>query len=395
MGRKSVAAWPAGVDDNNGTIRIRFMWNGRRQSTTVDYPQTPQGIQAAGNLRAHLAQLAKLGVLTPEKYAELVPSASVPEDIHRPLFGDYAQDWLNAREIVQGTRKNYLWTFNTYWMGPLSGMRMEDITSPVLRRIVGAIEFPSASAKRVSLMRLSSVFKTAVLDGIIPRNPVESIEKPKVVKKEVDPFTLAEADRIIAHLYANLTDMTQGYACYFEFAFFTGLRPCEIMALRWSEVDLQQKTAFICRIVADRTIRERTKTNKTRIILLNERAIHALEKARELRTSRARRNMTFPDSPYVFPPAKSCEFIKDTSMVDRHFKTALKLAGVRDRPQYNCRHTYATMCLMAGMNPAFIAGQLGHGVKMLLDTYATWINSASDWNEVAKLEIKPAGLKLV
>ncbi|SDU44306.1 integrase [Pseudomonas mediterranea] len=43
--------------------------------------------------------------------------------------------------------------------------------------------------------------------------------------------------------------------------------------------------------------------------------------------------------------------------------------------QYNYRHTYATMCPMAGMNPTFIAPRLGRSVQMLLTTYARWINS--------------------
>lgn len=59
------------------------------------------------------------------------------------------------------------------------------------------------------------------------------------------------------------------------------------------------------------------------------------------------------------------------------------------------RHTYATMCLMAGMNPAFIANQLGHSVQMLLSTYARWLNSTSDWTELQKLENRPNGTKLV
>lgn len=70
----------------------------------------------------------------------------------------------------------------------------------------------------------------------------------------------------------------------------------------------------------------------------------------------------------------------------------LKTLGVRYRPPYNCRHTYATICLMSGMNPAFISQQLGHSVQMLLSTYARWINSSSDWSELEKLNI---GIKLV
>lgn len=44
---------------------------------------------------------------------------------------------------------------------------------------------------------------------------------------------------------------------------------------------------------------------------------------------------------------------------------------------------------MSGMNPAFIAQQLGHSVQMLLSTYARWINSSTDWHELDKLETGP------
>lgn len=66
--------------------------------------------------------------------------------------------------------------------------------------------------------------------------------------------------------------------------------------------------------------------------------------------------------------------------------------GDQISPPYNCRHTYATICLMSGLNPAFIAQQLGHSVQMLLSTYARWLNSSSDWSELEKLKI---GIKSV
>ncbi len=41
---------------------------------------------------------------------------------------------------------------------------------------------------------------------------------------------------------------------------------------------------------------------------------------------------------------------------------------------------------MAGMNPAFIAAQLGHSVQVLLSTCARWINSPNDRAELDKLK---------
>jgi integrase len=49
------------------------------------------------------------------------------------------------------------------------------------------------------------------------------------------------------------------------------------------------------------------------------------------------------------------------------------------------RHTYASVCLMAGITPAFVAQQLGNTVPVLLSRYAKWISSDADMLEMSKL----------
>lgn len=152
----------------------------------------------------------------------------------------------------------------------------------------------------------------------------------------------------------------------------------------------------MCRIVADDKIEERTKTHGSRQVMLNSRALNALVEARKilvLRKKQCRR--THPESAYVFPPSRNYAYIQQASVTDKHFQEALAKLKIKVRRQYNCRHTYATMCLMAGMNPAFIANQLGHSVQMLLSTYAKWLNSSTDWSELGKLENSMIGTKLV
>ncbi|WP_428601136.1 tyrosine-type recombinase/integrase [Pseudomonas sp.] len=163
------------------------------------------------------------------------------------------------------------------------------------------------------------------------------------------------------------------------------------MALRWDEIDEEECRAHVCRIVVDREIQERVKTKHERQVLLNERALNALQEARRIaRLKKMASASSFAESPFVFPPSKGGLWIKEPSVTIKHFHAALDALGIRRRRQYDARHTYATMCLMAGMNPAFIASQLGHSVQMLLSTYAKWLSSASDWNELEKL---PARIK--
>jgi integrase len=57
------------------------------------------------------------------------------------------------------------------------------------------------------------------------------------------------------------------------------------------------------------------------------------------------------------------------------------------RRAYQTRHTYATNNLMGGVNPAYIARQMGHSnAKILFTVYAKWIDAADRGREKAKME---------
>lgn len=379
---------PPGIDIHHGSLRLRFMWEGTRRSETLPYPASQKGIKAASQLRDQVTSLIKLNLLDHDKYAELFPSSAVVVG-GVPTFGEYAQLWLDSREITAGTRLNYKSTLNLYWVPHLALVRIDLVTSTLLRRIVAASKWTSPAVKRNAMVKLSTILRSAVLDGLISRNPADSIQLPARTRKEVDPFTLDEANAIIAELYAHKHWPSQIYAAFFEFMFFTGLRLSEGLALRWDTFDQAKRTIHVRRTIALGVVEERTKTGRDRFVLLNERALHALEFARQYAERRKLGKGQFTESPYIFPPGKNGEYVKQTSDVHHQWRPALKALGVRYRPPYNCRHTYATICLMSGLNPAFIAQQLGHSVQMLLSTYARWINSASDWQELEKLQIGP------
>ncbi|WP_256327106.1 tyrosine-type recombinase/integrase [Pseudomonas cichorii] len=373
-------------------MRIRFSWNKRRCCETLPLPQTAKGIAAAASLRAQVKGLDRLGALSAEKYAELFPNtrSEAVQDQAVPIFFDYAQDWLNSLQIVEGTRNNYRSALQVYWVPHLAKMPIDTITSVRLRKIMNEIEWTSPARRKGVVGLLVSIFQQAIVDELITRNPALSIPGAKVPKRDVDPFTKTEADLIIAHLYKTTSGLTAIYAAYFEFCFYTGMRPGEVMALRWSEIDKRKKTVNVCRIQIRGVIQERTKTKKPRYVLLNDRALHALEKARPLTEAR---------SDYVFAPSGTGErselFIRSETGQKRYWLTALRKLGIRRRRMYDTRHTYATMCLMAGMNPAFIAAQLGHSVQVLLSTYAKWINSPNDWAELEKLKMLESGTRVV
>ena len=72
-----------------------------------------------------------------------------------------------------------------------------------------------------------------------------------------DPFTLPEAEAILGQLGAREDAQVVNY---FTAAFFGGFRPSEQIALRWTDVDFQQRTVRVQRAVVRGQAKENTKT---------------------------------------------------------------------------------------------------------------------------------------
>lgn len=386
---RSTVALPTGVELRGGSIRIRFSRNGKRCSETLPYPNTSAGIAAASRLRDQVINLDKLGLLDEAKYTELFPFSTKASEDEISTFGQYAQIWLDSREISEGTRNNYKSALNYWWMPKLATIPLKAITQTLMRKLITEIKWSSPSVKSSAMSKLITIFSSAVSDGLMEKHPMKDLELPKKTKKKVDPFTKEEADQIIKQLYADEDRYAQIYGAFFEFAFYTGIRLGEIMALRWTEIDFEKKTAFICRVVAEGKIVERTKTNQTRYVLLNDRAIHALQFAKKYAAFREKDTRQQKEFHYCFPPSQGKGFIQSHTTLHRNWLPVLTKLGIRYRKPYAARHTYATMCLMSGMNPAFIAKQLGHSMDMLLGTYAQWLSTEDDWDQMKKLKVAP------
>ena len=64
----------------------------------------------------------------------------------------------------------------------------------------------------------------------------------------------------------------------------------------------------------------------------------------------------------------------------------LRRMGLRYREPYQTRHTFATLALMAGANPSWVARQMGHvNAQMLFKVYSKWIDGADKSRERDKM----------
>ena len=226
------------------------------------------------------------------------------------------------------------------------------------------------------LIPLRGVFEFARRDGAIDSNPAAAIENAPVQKPAPDPFTLPEVEAILDNL-AERED-TQ-VVNYFAAAFFAGFRPSEQIALRWSDVDFEQRTVRVQRAVVRGQAKNSTKTYLVRDVELSDRAWAAIE-AQRAHTQLAGKEI-------FWNPATGAPWADIRSQL-RIWQRCVKRLGLRYREPYQARHTFATLALMAGANPSYIARQLGHtNANMLFRVYSKWIDGADKSRERDKLNV--------
>lgn len=181
-----------------------------------------------------------------------------------------------------------------------------------------------------------------------------------VLKEDPDPFTPEERNALLAACdHPQLRNL-------FQFAFWSGLRTGELIALEWGDIDWHRNLVRVCRA----SVRKQVKAPKTkagiRDVLLLAPALEALQSQRaftELKSARVFEN------PRTGTPWETDGQIRKTA-----WQRIIKRARVRYRYPYQTRHTYASTLLSTGENPMWVASQMGHADwGMIRERYGRWI----------------------
>lgn len=140
-----------------------------------------------------------------------------------------------------------------------------------------------------------------------------------------------------------------------------------MIALRWGDID---QVRGLARVKRARTFggEHETKTFKVRDVELNASAKAALARQKPL---------TFLKDGYVFEnPVIGEPYSEERPLRRSYWNPTLKALGMSERNFYQTRRTYATLNLIAGANPTWVAKQLGHTTMAVI--YSTRIDGA-EW----------------
>jgi integrase len=367
----------SGVEVHNGFLRIRFTFNGRRYYESLGLTPNVANRKAAERISGEVRQKIVLGVFD---YAATFPNSKNVKTAapQATTFADYAPVWLGTLTKAKSTTKGYENAINNFWIPKLGAKALADIRHTDCATAIAEKATAGATGKTINnlLIPARRLFKAAVADRHIERSPLEQVENLCHQAPEIDPFRREEMESILAHMQGRYP---AGVWNYYQFAFATGVRPSEQIALRWGDVDWNDRTIKVCGawvLGAEKV----TKTNRVRFVDLTTFALAALVR------QKAETFMRGPAA-QIFCTPEGTAWPNEKRQRLRFFQPALRACGIRQRVPYNTRHTFATINLMAGINPAYIANQLGHTTTaMLFQKYAKWINGADQGRAAAQMD---------
>lgn len=396
--------YPTGVECHGGKLRIWFIYQGVRVRESLGVPDTTKNRRIAGELRTSITYAIKTGAFN---YA-----SQFPQSANLSKFGfvrqgitihELANKWLELKrmEITRNAYSRYASYINicTQLLGEdklITSITNEDILT--IRKelltghqLLGKFQKSRTEKKgrtvrtvNVYLSCLSSLFSFAEANNYIDRSPFSGIIPLRKSRSEPDPLTADEYQRFL-----NCCPSEQIRNLWIV-AVNTGLRHGEICALSWEDIDTRNWSITVSRNIAIKGHFTPPKTESgNRKIILTDAAIQALKsqmaftrvgKQHEIKVHMREFGKTRTDlCTFVFVPkltarnGRGGEWYAPGSF-GATWNSILTRAGIRHRRAYESRHTFACWALSAGVNPNFIATQMGHtSAQMVYSVYGKWM----------------------
>lgn len=286
----------------------------------------------------------------------------------------YMETWLASRPYGKpsaGTLRNYRDLNRLYIVPYIGGVRLARLDSLTLQRWHNQLRAKPIRASTVRNVHtlLSSALSTAVDNGMLHRNPCRLAPPPKPERPE---RTRLDADQIRAFLAAS-----DGHklGLLYRTAIFTLMRPGELVALKWSDINWQRQTIHVHRT---------RRRNEDRAFFLGDGAktdagnrtvvIHdeLLQRLRRHRTKQMEHRLQYEelwhDNDLVFCRDDGT-MVRNTTMTTA-LSAICERAGVPRVTPHQLRHSGATLMVEMNENLKVISERLGHAsIAMTADVY--------------------------
>jgi integrase len=332
----------------------------------------------AKRIRKHFDTLVDAKTWRAESYGRLRRREMRPPS--RLTFGEAAERWLQgARAGAVRTRSGDPYkpsTIRSYELalrgpgaadggliGEFGRRRLSDISVDDLQ--VYADELVAAGAKpstvRNALMPVRVIFRWRRRE--IPVNPANGLMLPAVRLGRVRIASPAEAESLLAALAVADRPL-------WATAIYAGLRRGELMALRWRDVDLAAGVIEVARAWDPKEhviVAPKSAAGVRRVPIAA--ALRAQLAPAKLAAATDAERLAFGSGNSPFSASSSGE----------RARRAWRRAGLRPIRLHDCRHTFASLMIAAGVNAKALSTFMGHAtISITLDRYGHLMPGAED-----------------
>ena len=203
---------------------------------------------------------------------------------------------------------------------------------------------------------LNGIFKLAWSDGYISSNTAAELRIPKKCRpgRDVRPLTEEEVMK-----YLEVFDLREKLIA--RLAIFEGMRPGEILALRWKSVT--NETIKVAERVYKRVLNT-PKNGKTREGAISDGTLELMKEWAGLAQDPS------PDG-FVFPSEKVTTPLSLDNLWRRYMFPTLDKIGLGWASFQVLRKTNASLSKKAGVDPKVASDQRGHGLGVSLEVYTS------------------------
>jgi integrase len=203
-----------------------------------------------------------------------------------------------------------------------------------------------------------SILDLSYARGYMPKDLHGWVTKQREEKPDIDAHSFDEMVALLG-IFSE-----PKWVRYYTVAFGTGARTSELIALQWPHINFQRKLVHI----RQGFVNGRVTTLKTEGANRDIDMLPSVEEA-----LRQQLVETKGQGRYVFSNVDGGPLHRD-NIRNRVWNEAIKRAELRYRNPYQTRHTFASLMLEQGEDPAWVARMLGHTtMKMLYTPYGKFI----------------------
>jgi integrase len=299
--------------------------------------------------------------MTVSEYVETHWLPMMQHQIKRTTATNYERNWRRHIKPVIGELRlqGVLPLHLDALYGDLSIERVVEVTKPdgsTVKRTQRALK--NKTIKNVHL-QISKIFRDAERSELVPRNPADRANPPRVMTSPDDEIKAWDAEEL--QIFHRHIGGDRWYPAM-RLASMTGMRRGEVLGLRWMDLDFDRGSLAVRQAIVAAgygTYVDTPKSHRPRTIDLDPITLKALRGRRKQQLEeRVAAGSDYFTSDLVFTRADGSLVHPDT--FTQAFDRKVEQTGLRRITLHGLRHTHATLLLKAGVPVQVVSQRLGH-----------------------------------